>query len=275
MSSQKPLKSILKKPSSPPLKSPSREEHNLQLALHHANLIQAQKDISTYILGTLETLLDYPSSLTTDPAHPDPTDVSTVKRLLAPFQPSDYDDLLEERQIDKKCGYVLCPRPHRIEKTKGRFVFSYQKADGHGNRASADVVEKSEMEKWCSHECARRALWLRVQLSETPAWERTGEDVQLELYGEPEGSGTIVKREEVRELENGMKQLAIERGESSTRVRPNTIADEIKEKTSQGKRPEAPSAQFGSNAHNMIEGYEPKSSRTQDEENDEDIMDTL
>ncbi|KAL8699094.1 MAG: hypothetical protein Q9201_006200 [Fulgogasparrea decipioides] len=164
-------KSILKASSLVPKDAPkaptnSREEHNRQLALHHARLIQDRKDIEAQVLAATESLLDLPSSLNASPAEPSAADTATVKEGLRLFQPSDYDALVEERNINRRCGYTLCPRENRHQNTNGKYRIIIDK------QKDFKFVETKELEKWCSDECARRALYLRVQLNKEPAWTR-------------------------------------------------------------------------------------------------------
>ncbi|KAK5241376.1 hypothetical protein LTR16_009447, partial [Cryomyces antarcticus] len=100
-------KSVLKKRVSSPLAEPTpiastlspRDQRNLDLALHHARLIQEQKDIEAQILSAIEELIDFPVS---SPASA--SDIAAFKTLLQPFQPSDFDSIVEERQAADKCG---------------------------------------------------------------------------------------------------------------------------------------------------------------------------
>ncbi|KAF8441879.1 Rtr1/RPAP2 family-domain-containing protein [Terfezia claveryi] len=147
---------------------PTPEEAR-EIALHHAHIIQNQKNIELAILESVELLLDFPT--TNSPAsHPSDTDVTEFKKNLVHFQPSDYDDLIEERNIVHKCGYPLCPLQNKLQPTKAKF-----RVLDKGRR----IVETKQLERFCSDECARRGLWIRVQLNEEPAWLRVGEDGQV------------------------------------------------------------------------------------------------
>lgn len=86
------------------------------------------------------------------------------------------------------------------------------------------VVRKEELEMWCGDECKRRALWVRVQLSESPAWERGGHAFggKIELLDYPKTSEDSVMEGmqrldlgdgEDRREEQGRKDLALERGD--------------------------------------------------------------
>lgn len=158
--------------SPPPGKTPN--PRHLAIALHHARHIQARKDAEADILSRIEHLMTLPTCSNADPASPSEEDASTFKSGLLPFQPSDYDNLILERNIDGLCGYTLCPKTHRREDPKAKFrVVWGPKGSGPGGRGKEmKVVPKEQLEKWCSDECAERALYVRVQLSQEPAWER-------------------------------------------------------------------------------------------------------
>ncbi|KAK2624444.1 hypothetical protein QTJ16_006394 [Diplocarpon rosae] len=197
-------KSILKKaPSSAPLTTdPYKKisDRNLEVALYHATLLQARKDLELQILLSTESLIDFP--LSPSPAsHPSSSDAFSFKSHLAPFTPSDYDALIEERNINSRCGIL-----------------------GIGGKASDfKVVRREELEKWCGIECKKRAMWVRVQLSERPAWERTGEaGPGIELLDEPEAD--ILDCMEKLDLSAGgerekdIMDLARERGDTKMRM---------------------------------------------------------
>ena len=151
---------------------PTPEEAR-EIALYHAHIIQNQKNLELAILESVELLLDFPT--TNNPAsRPSDTDVTEFKKNLVHFQPSDYDDLIEERNIVHKCGYPLCPLQNKLQPTKAKF-----RVLDKGRR----IVETKQLERFCSDECARRGLWIRVQLNEEPSWLRVGEDGQVGLGG--------------------------------------------------------------------------------------------
>ena len=162
-------RSILKK-ALPSSSSVSQEDHNRNLALYHANALQERKDAEAWVLASTEALVDFPRSPSSDPAHPSLQDVLAAKDLLKPFQPSDYDALVTERNIDKKCGYIFCPRPNRLQSTNARYRILQDRSKG---RPIPHVVPKESLECWCSDSCGKRALFVKVQLSEEPIWTRT------------------------------------------------------------------------------------------------------
>lgn len=272
------LKSILKKSAnstatpSPPA-AISREDRNRETALHHADLIQQRKDVELLILTSTETLLEVPSNSASDPAHPFPAEAAQVKELLKTFQPSDYDSLIEERNIDGKCGYVLCPRPHTRENTNAKLRI----LQGRGKGPDAlKVVKTQKLEQWCSEECAKRALYVRVQLSEVPAWTRAasvGCDIQLrgETNGAAEETAAIVEGIQrlgldgkQEDLSDAMKDLALEKGEGKAlRPNPGLVDVNIKEHDTTTRRPPEPPDfsdvhEDGSRPEYSVEGYTPR-----------------
>ncbi|QSS62744.1 hypothetical protein I7I51_02483 [Histoplasma capsulatum] len=156
-------------------RKPAPDPRHLAIALHHARQIQARKDTEAIILSRIEELLSFPSSPIALASSPLPEDVKAFKEALIPFQPSDYDNLILERNIDGRCGYALCANEHRKEDPRARFrVLWGKKGSGPGGRGKEmKVVPKEQIEKWCSDECAERAMYIRVQLIQQPAWERT------------------------------------------------------------------------------------------------------
>lgn len=211
MSSQtkKPLKGILKKPKSTPesavpalptsIKTNPRDPR--AIAVQHARLLQDRKDIEARIFDNILALIDYPIYTSHPSSSPHPDDISGFVSLVRIFQPSDYDDLIVERNLnDNRCGYVLCPNKRRRYKGAGTFKLVNQ------GKKDFDIVETGELEKWCSTECTRRALWVKVQLNETAAWERVGlPEIGIDLYPEKDKQGDEDKTKEDSPAEGSKK----------------------------------------------------------------------
>lgn len=163
------------------------EENPRLLALvhYHANLIQARKDTEALILSNIGDLISLPITVVQPGCPPSPKDVSMVKSKLRPFQPRDYDDLIVERNIERKCGYVLCPNNRHEEDPGVKFRLLWgEKGSGSGGRGrEMHIVPKDQLEKWCSEECMEKAMYIRVRLSEKPNWERN-ETVDITLLEE-------------------------------------------------------------------------------------------
>lgn len=140
-------------------------------------------------LETFELLsqqLPTPTDPPTPASSPSARDVSLLLSHLRDFQPSEYLDLIEERNCLGRCGYALCPRPRRAH--EGPFTITTTSSSSGGG----SIARSADLNKWCSDACARRALYLKVQL-DNPSYERdagTGRMVvRLELREEPGRSG--------------------------------------------------------------------------------------
>lgn len=170
-------KSILKKLAST-TPTPRRPDAR-QVAIEHARILQQRKDMEARILDDIILLSEYPKH-TADPEHPDPRDIDDFKSRVRLFQPSDYDALITERNTNDLCGYTMCPRQRRDTGGGGQWTL------GPGGQ----IVSRAEVERWCSRACARRALYVKVQLNETAAWERAGiPDIEIELHDEDKNKG--------------------------------------------------------------------------------------
>ncbi|KAF2152003.1 hypothetical protein K461DRAFT_294861 [Myriangium duriaei CBS 260.36] len=240
-------KSILKKssqrpaPAVPPnvnVPAPTTDQQarHLQTALTYANQIQAQKALQLEILGHIETLSLLPS------ASPVPvTDVQAFKSGVALFQPSDYTALLEERTVNGFCGYTLCANPPPPVR-KGR-----------------EWLRPEAERRFCSIGCARKAMYVRAQLDETPAWERRGglgDEIRLKDEDETKGEQTsmpIRLREQKAETEES--QLAHERGEKPQSRKVKLVTDDVVEKETAKPTPGKVEFKLEDLAHENIEGY--------------------
>ena len=250
----------------------SRDERIREAAIHHANLLQERKDTEMLILESLEKLIDYPTQESSDAAHPAAEDITNLKLMLIPFQPSDYDDLIEERNINRRCGYVLCPNPNKLQGSNAKFGFI--NSDGKGRK----IVHRKVLERWCSPECGKRALYLKVQLAEEPAWERIGGvggnfvlfDERPDAAGQTdtashiaESLGKLDLRDDEEKLVAAMKELAVERGDGNARGNSTRLADVnvVENKHAGQNHTILPSySDHSGEAYDEIEGYRPKGS---------------
>ena len=247
----------------------SQDERIRESAIHHANLLQERKDTEMLILESLEKLIDYPTQASSDAAHPLPEDVTNLKLMLIPFQASDYDDLIEERNINRKCGYVLCPIPNKLQGSRAKFGFIHSKGNG------MEIVDRKVLERWCSPECGKRALYLKVQLAEEPAWERIGGvggnfvlfDERPDATGQidttariAENLGKLNFRDDEENLVAAMKELAVERGDGNARGNPTRLANvHVVENKHAGENYTIlpSSSDHSGKAYDEIEGYRP------------------
>jgi len=226
--SRKP-KSILKKPrfselsfSEPRLPQPRRPrsqdpEKLREIAIQHATIIQHRKELEAVVLDSIVALSEFPlvRTATQTAERPAKSDVALFKSYVRLFQPSDYDDLIIERKSNGLCGYALCPKPSPRLGSGGRWKLV------NVGRSDFDIQSREELEKWCSQDCKRRALWIRIQLEETTAWERENNaDIIINLLGEDiimpvdETADALARLQldEKKKAEAANSALALERG---------------------------------------------------------------
>ena len=269
--------------------STSSEDRSYKIALYHANLLQQRKDVEAQILAATETLLDFPPSTDADPALPSQEDVDLAVDLLRHFQPKDYDLFIQERNINRQCGYVLCPRSNRQQGTSAKYRIVRAKRRG---ADAIKVVETVSLQKWCSDDCGKRALYIKAQLDEEPAWMRlssTHGDILVlkDTISDPstfnDGKGLL---RGVNDFDTGlgeerliadMKALAVERSETNAPSLSSTLI-EVKEnephiaqqQTHHERQPVS---------YNTIEGYHPRlgneTTLSEERADPEDVMSTI
>jgi RNA polymerase II-associated protein 2 len=268
-------------------KPPSSDEtHNIPVndkqkstVLHYARNIQYQKSMQEKVLDLIVNVIDLPSRSNADPAQPSPSDATLFKQALALLQPKDFNDVVLERNIYGKCAYGLCPRPN-LDQDKGLRDQIFRITRGGGN---FKLNTKEELGKWCSVECAERALFVRLQLGIGPAWLRSspvddiklldeageqtaGEDLTstmgaLALNGPPPVDLAASLQElaldqsKKNTIQERMQALSLERGEENIRDSNDVIFSSILEKDTSSV-PLAPQPSVDGN--DMVEGYRPK-----------------
>ena len=139
-------------------------ERRLATAMNDAQNVAYHRAMKNQVLALIIQCIDLPFASTTDLAHQSATDAELFKRGLSCFQPSDSDELVLERNIYDRCGYALCPRINAKVTTKATHRIIWGTKTGQ----KFQVVPKAELEKWCSAECAERATFVRLQLSQEP-----------------------------------------------------------------------------------------------------------
>ncbi|KAJ5890201.1 hypothetical protein N7504_011011 [Penicillium tannophilum] len=260
---------------------PGANARHLDIALQHAQQIQAQKDAEEMILDRTVELLAIPASSSADPASPSPEEARTFKSALVSFRPTDYDNYIMERNYEDLCGYGLCPRKNRKESANARgqtFHFKYGvKGSGPGGRGrSMDIVPREKLEKWCSDECAERALFIRVQLAEEPVWERRASDTRSmrillleearakrQKQPKAESSSAVEVTADMENLTiqdpDRSRELALERGDNTVIHRDGRVDIQINEKE-HGSGPSASAPQWRPEdaLGGSIEGHVPK-----------------
>ena len=169
------------------------------------------------------------------------------------------------------------------------------------------IVPKAELDRWCSKECGHRAVFLRAQLNESPVWVSGGlkEDIVLldevraqrdaasnSQKGDSSSSSEQVKEQETQVIVDGIRQLALRDGLSAedeealrklqqlTLERGKTIRDtnveEVNVVEKSATKTPRPPAHEGIGKPGTIDGYQPKSGRNfDDDDNDDDGRDIL
>lgn len=283
-----PPKSILKKTNAPvngPNGKPVNQRH-LDVALHHANILEQRKAVEAQVLDSIMTLMEFPSSPDADAKRPSAADARLFEEAITAFQPADYDALIEERNIADKCGYALCPKP----KAKARSTAKKQFVD---TDKGVEIVDRKVLEVWCSDDCAKRALYVKVQLNEEPAWLRSGgygEKIELMVDNAQEhrtalpvrtknhAAAAPVKNEEEEDMDaawaaadRAAAELALERGEKPghpSKANNSLVHDTITERETSTAPPQPPSLPAGPTM--AIEGHIPKHNRPKDDEEEDD-----
>jgi RNA polymerase II-associated protein 2 len=289
-----PPKSILKKTAvstnAPPPARPVNPRH-LDVALHHANILEERKRVEAAVLDSIVTLLDYPTLPEADAKRPAASDADAFREAIVAFQPADYDALIEERNIADKCGYALCPKPKRKARSTAKKHFV-------DTDRGVEIVDRKVLEVWCSDDCAKRALYVKVQLSEEPAWLRQGghgdpiellvdnvddQHQALPLRLKQQGTTEPATQNDDDDVEaawaardDAMTDLALERGEKvgqySKANSSSLVKDEIMERATSKAPPQPPSLSTESIENNTmaIEGHVPRIDRKEEKDDDED-----
>ncbi|KAI0206361.1 Rtr1/RPAP2 family-domain-containing protein [Astrocystis sublimbata] len=268
-------KGILKKatPMPPPTAQNTQNTQNApdarEVAVKHARIIHSRRDVEDQIADSMIELSKYP--LARDPprdaSDPAPADAESFKNIVRLYQPSDYDDLVEERNANGLCGYTLCPSPRSRVSGGGTFkLVNYGRKD-------FNIVPSRELEKWCSQKCAKRAMYVKVQLNETAAWERAGiPTIQVDLLEEPKpftaddnaadnAADKLAKDVENLKIEaqektvQNARDLLLERGDPTGTGKPpkRTVKLAIREKPVEA--PAAPTLNPDDQGHLITEGY--------------------
>lgn len=219
-------------------------------ALKHALNIEEKKKLKARVADLVLEAYDLPSSTDADPVHPAATDVAILRECLRLFQPSDLDDLITERNIDDRCGYALCPRPNRKVVGGGEKVWNQK-----GGK-DFKIVDRAEMERWCSVACGNRTAFIRSQLSLEPSWLREVQN-EVKLLDEvgpvddlSRAARALANSDVTEDVAERLQALSLERGDKA-----NDLSDQVTiiEKVKTGATSVPPQREDQS-----IEGYRPR-----------------
>ncbi|KAI6087943.1 Rtr1/RPAP2 family-domain-containing protein [Hypoxylon rubiginosum] len=289
---KKPAKGILKKPTASALapapapaatptpvspfpvqeSNPTADKPSARdVAVQQALVIQQQYVVEDQIQDAIIALSYFPPARTAggqpfDCASPARGDADAFRELIRTFQPGDYEDMIEERNTRGLCGYALCARPRTKVGGGGEYKLI------NFGRKDFNIVPRKELERWCSQQCARRAMYVKVQLNETAAWERAGiPTIQIELLDEPSQARSKdddATARVTRELQNlqidkekkanrNAAELALERGDAKNAKSTRDIDVDIQEKDVIMAVQE-PSPAKDNEGHLILDGYKTK-----------------
>ncbi|KAI3318655.1 Rtr1/RPAP2 family-domain-containing protein [Xylariaceae sp. AK1471] len=282
-------KSILKKQAAPTPASAEQPAPNPhEIAIKHARIIHSRHEIEDQISDSLIELSKFPVTRGSpyDASNPAASDAENFRNLVRLYQPGDYDDLIEERNANGLCGYTLCPNPKSRVSSGGTFKLV------NFGRKDFNIVPSKELEKWCSQKCAKRAMYVKVQLNETAAWERAGiASIKIDLLEEDQRSAADdavkklakdvenMKIEAQKKTAQNAKDLALERGDSTEKgEKPKrSVKVAIREKKVNAPVAE-PSLSVDGQTHLVTEGYkttfDPKSETVCQENKSMEVRET-
>jgi len=259
------LKSILKTTSPARNDTSTTIDRNHKLALHHANLLQTRKDIVSDVLTSLEILIDFPTH-PTDPSQPSLDDFEQFEQLIRPFEISDYDALIEERNAAGRCGYVFCPRPRKQDDKRRQKYSRLVRRREKGKELR--VLSGNRLEMWCGSICAKSAMYIKVQLNEMSAWERAASvGNRIELLEENDSNTEAALRRKMQglalvtgdemQLNEALADLALERGETKNSGKAALVMSALVVENTRASIAKPPDPGHDS-SHLEIEGYAPQ-----------------
>jgi hypothetical protein len=153
------------------------------------------------------------------------------------------------------------------------------------------IVPREKLEMWCSDSCAKRAMYVRVQLAEDPVWERRAKEITLleeprslkgtntttrkmddqvvkggedstsrsKYAGGQTASATAITTLPLRGIKMSFKDLALERGDSNSTFRDGRVDVQVMEREISHDAAVAPPMPGPEYHHGgSIEGYTPK-----------------
>ena len=93
---------------------------------------------------------------------------------------SHYDDIVAERAIDGKCGYVLCTNPLKSSRPQKYHICS----------KTNTVLDLSERKKFCCETCFCYSNYLKEQILTSPLWLREEKDKKEYIFKDEENTTT-------------------------------------------------------------------------------------
>jgi len=134
-----------------------------------------------------------------------------------------YQDIVEERAINKLCGYPICPKP--LENIPSKQY--------HISTTLNKVFDITDRKNFCSNLCYKASKFLKDQVLTSPLWLREDESTTCTLISLQSGGGMSGD-----EIDLGVNPVKIDLEIPSTDTDPNEdcspedVANELKSKTS-------------------------------------------
>ncbi|XP_062549071.1 putative RNA polymerase II subunit B1 CTD phosphatase RPAP2 [Armigeres subalbatus] len=134
-----------------PRKAKNFSKEQLQLAL------RKKKECNAKAQTIVEALLD--------PVD----DVETFLTMLRDINQSHFEDVIQERAIQKVCGYPLCAK-ELLNIPQQKYVISLS------NKKVYDITERKN---FCSGDCYKASNFIKEQMLTSPLWLRNQEDIPV------------------------------------------------------------------------------------------------
>jgi RNA polymerase II-associated protein 2 len=229
-------------------------DRHRETATRHAQILEDQKRIRSQVIDLIIECYDLPSQPDVQPSDPRPPDAKLFNKALSLFQPSDFDELVSERNIDDRCGYALCPNPNQKARHGGTKIWNRK-----GGK-NFKMVDRVDVEKWCSPSCKARGDFVKGQLSSEPAWLRDVTETQVKLLDDMQRADDLsaaikdltIDEATKDDLEAKLKLLSLERGDAGhDRISSNDVVEnEVNEVPEppvppSGNHPDARRVRFG------------------------------
>jgi RNA polymerase II-associated protein 2 len=232
-------------------------DRHRETAVKHARIIEDQKRVKGQVVDLIVECFDLPSEPGALPSTAPAIDVKTFKKALSLFQADDYDELTSERNIDDRCGYALCSRPNRKHAGGGKKVWNHKRGK------DFKLIDRREVERYCSSECEARGVFVRSQLSSEPAWTRDVTETAVVLLDDVQKQDDLaaaikhlsLDKTARADLSAKMKELSLERGDGA---RPKPTSLEVAERDVSSDEVPLPPNPSGEDS---IEGHNPRKVR--------------
>ncbi|ETN47133.1 uncharacterized protein HMPREF1541_01323 [Cyphellophora europaea CBS 101466] len=227
-----------------------------ETAVRHARILEDQKRVKAQVTDLILECFDLPSKPDVGPVNPIPADAKIFGKALSLFQPTDFDELVSERNIDDRCGYALCPKPNQKARNGGNKVWN-----GKGGK-DFRLIDRAVVERWCSDSCKARGEFVKGQLSTEPAWLRDVTDTKVTLLDDVKNTADLsmairdmsIDATAKDDITAKLKELSLERGDGGVEAKTGDFAIVEKEST-RASEPPQPGGQ------DTIEGHDPRKVR--------------